>query len=77
MYIDLILDKTCDKEAITDIVSNLVKKHFEEKPELIEKVATECIKGAIKAQINTVLQSKEYRDFLRNKILEQLNIKEI
>lgn len=77
MYIDLELNKIYDKEQFNNIINEMVTKHLNNNPELIEKVAIECIKGAIKSQINGILQSADYRNYLRDKILKQLNIKEI
>lgn len=42
----------------------------------IDELVRDCLKGAIKGTINSILQSIEYRNILRNRIMEQLNLKE-
>lgn len=42
----------------------------------IDELVRDCLKGAIKGTINSILQSVEYRNILRTRIMEQLNLKE-
>jgi len=65
------------EEKINKLVEKQVLKNIgiiTKDKEYINKLVTESMKGAIKSIISELLQSKNYRNILRNRIMEQLNL---
>lgn len=48
---------------------------FEDRKEL-NRLIQECVKGQIKANINDLMQGKDFREFLRDRIAENIGMKE-
>lgn len=60
------------KAVLPEIIN---EKLFEDKNKL-NAMIRECVKGQIMATINNLMQEKEFRIFLRDKIMEQIGMKE-
>lgn len=61
------------KSLIEETVLNNVELILKDE-ELINKLISESLKGSIKSIITEILQSKDYRNILRDRILKQLNL---
>lgn len=59
------------KAVLPEIIN---EKLFEDKNKL-NAMIRECVKGQIKATINDLMQGKDFRDFLRDKVMEQIGMK--
>ena len=76
MYFDLSeegnnkLNKLIEQEVLSNIEIILKDKNY------IDKLVAESLKGSIKAIINEILQSKNYRNILRDRIMQQLKLEE-
>ena len=74
MYFDLSeegnnkLNKLIEQEVLNNIEIILKDKNY------IDKLVAESLKGSIKAIINEILQSKNYRNILRDRIMQQLKL---
>lgn len=75
MYIDLNIGTILDESQVKKLVTEIIVKKINGDSELIKEIITEAIKGSIKREVNNIVQSNEYRTFIRNKILEKLGIK--
>ena len=65
------------EEKINKLIEKQILKNIgiiTKDKEYINKLVTESMKGAIKSIISELLQSKNYRNILRNRIMEQLNL---
>lgn len=60
------------KAELPHIVNEIL---FEDRKEL-NKLIQECVKGQIKANINDLMQGKDFREFLRDRIAENIGMKE-
>lgn len=71
MYIDI---KLSDEvvEQIGNIVKLEVENQIKGNDELIKQATKEMLKGQIKTHINNILVTNEYREYLRDKIVEYL-----
>ncbi|MBR3655267.1 MAG: hypothetical protein IKR34_02055 [Candidatus Gastranaerophilales bacterium] len=76
MYFDLSeegnskLNKLIEQEVLNNIEIILKDKNY------IDKLVSESLKGSIKAIINEILQSKNYRNILRDRIMQQLKLEQ-
>lgn len=65
------------EEKINKLIEKQILKNIgiiTKDKEYINKLVTESMKGAIKSIISELLQSKNYRNILRDRIMEQLNL---
>ena len=71
MYLDI---KLSDEvvEQIGNIVKLEVENQIKNNNELVKQMIKEMLKGQIKTHINNILVSNEYREYLRDKIVEYL-----
>lgn len=78
MYISVNLDLDNQKQ-----ISNYVKEHLPEtitneifKDEnKLKSIIKQCVQNQIKGAINEILQGKDYKEFLREKIMIEMGIK--
>ena len=79
MYISLNIEPEKTKELewyIKSVLPEIInEKLFEDKNKL-NAMIRECVKGQIKATINDLMQGKDFRDYLRDQIMEQIGMKE-
>lgn len=71
MYLDI---KLSDEvvEQIGNIVKLEVENQIKNNNELVKHLVKEMLKGQIKTHINNILASNEYREYLRDKLVEYL-----
>ena len=75
MYISLSLEPEKTKELeqyIKAILPEIINEHLFEDTNSLRKMINECVKGQIKAHINDILQGKDFRNFLRDKIMQEI-----
>ncbi len=76
MYFDLSeegnnkLNKLIEQEVLNNIEIILKDKNY------IDKLVAESLKGSIKSIICEILQSKNYRNILRDRIMQQLKLEQ-
>ena len=58
------------KQAVIESASEQLVKN----PEELRKMVRECVKGILMARINDILQTRDYRAFLRDKIAKEIGI---
>lgn len=68
--------KTKLRQLIDETVLNNVELILQDK-NLIDKLVQESLKGSIKAIITEILQTKDYRNTLRDRIMKKLNLSEV
>ena len=77
MYLDISDEaKTKLRQLIDETVLNNVELILQDK-NLIDKLVQESLKGSIKAIIVEILQNKNYRNILRDRIMKQLKLDEV
>ncbi len=81
MYINLKLE--IEPETTREIedyirikLPELINESIFEDRNALDKMIKECVKGQFKQQINEIMQGKDYRDFLRNKIMQSIGMEE-
>lgn len=73
MYFNIdISEKT--KNRICEIVQEQIDELVLKDDEFIKKLVKESISGAVKCRINEIVQSINFRNELRDRILKQLNL---
>lgn len=63
--------------AIEKQLPEIIKEYFTSNPQEITKIIKECVKGQFKSCCNDILQSKELRAYLTEKIMNKLDIDNI
>ena len=77
MYLDISDEaKTKLRQLIDETVLNNVELILQDE-NLIGKLVQESLKGSIKAMICEILQTKDYRNILRDRIMKQLKLDEV
>lgn len=76
MYLDIVLSIEA-QQRIKELVQDKVDEIIAEDTEYVKELALEVLKGAIKNEINNAIQSTNYRNILRDRILKQLKLGEI
>lgn len=77
MYLDISDEaKTKLRQLIDETVLNNVELILKDE-NLINKLVQERLKGAISSIIAEILQCKDYRHVLRDRIMKQLDIEEL
>ena len=74
IYIDFKLSEETQKEIQQEILKSAENILLKDKQEL-RKIINECVKGVIRGNITEILQSKEYKNYLRDEIMQQIGIK--
>ena len=79
MYLSVNIEPEKTKELewyIKSVLPEIInEKLFEDKNKL-NAMIRECVKGQLMATINNLMQEKEFRNFLRDKVMEQIGMKE-
>ena len=73
LYIDLKLPDELLKKIEDEAVSQMKLAITGNDSEMI-RIIKDCVKGAIRSRINEILDGKDYRTFLRDKIAVELGI---
>lgn len=75
MYItiDFKLPENIQEQIKQETIATATEMLFKDKTE-IKKVVQECVRGALKANITELLQGKEFKNFLRDKIAEEIGL---
>lgn len=76
MYLDVTLSIE-SQQKVKELIKSKVDEFIAEDNDHLEKLALDVLKGAIKCEVNNVLQSTNYRNVLRDRILKQLKLGEI
>lgn len=79
MYLSINLSPEKTKELelyIKAILPEVINENIFADTNKLKSLINECVKGQIKATINDLMQGQDFRNFLRNKILEQIGMKE-
>lgn len=79
MYLSINLSPEKTKELelyIKSILPEVINENIFADTNKLKSLINECVKGQIKATINDLMQGQDFRNFLRNKILEQIGMKE-
>lgn len=76
MYLDVTLSIE-SQQKVKELIKSKVDEFIAEDNDHLEKLALDVLKGAIKVEVNNVLQSTNYRNILRDRILKQLKLGEI
>lgn len=73
LYIDLKLPDELLKKIEDEAVSQMKLAITGNDSEMV-RIIKDCVKGAIRSRINEILDGKDYRVFLRDKIAAELGI---
>ena len=73
LYIDLKLPDELLKKIEDEAVSQMKLAITGNDSEMV-RIIKDCVKGAIRSRINEILDGKDYRTFLRDKIAAELGI---
>lgn len=65
------------EEYIKDILPEVINKTWLDDPTQLNGIIRECVRGYIKGTITDLIQGKDYRSFLRDKIMEQIGMKDV
>lgn len=60
------------KATLPEIINNVLLEDTTQ----LNRMITECVKGYIKGTITELMQGKDFRNFLRDKIMEQVGMKD-
>lgn len=77
MYLTVSLDPQKTKELeqyIQDVLPEIINENLFKDQNKLKSMVNECVKGQIKATINDLMQGKDFRDYLRNKIMEEIGM---
>lgn len=77
MYLTVSLDPQKTKELeqyIQDILPEIINENLFKDQNKLKSMVNECVRGQIKATINDLMQGKDFRDYLRNKIMEEIGM---
>ena len=73
MHINVDLKLTEEQEQIVqERVKNALSEVFFHKDNEIGALIRQCVKGFIKSEINIILQTKDYKEFLTERIKEEI-----
>ena len=75
MYINI--DFRLNEELQEQIKQETIKQATEmllQNPNELRSMIKECVKGQLKAIITEILQGKDYRNFLRDKIAKEIGV---
>lgn len=77
MYLTVGLEPQKTKELeqyIQDVLPEIINENLFKDQNKLKSMVNECVKGQIKATINDLMQGKDFRDYLRNKIMEEIGM---
>ena len=78
MYITVGLNPEKTKEIedyIKAVLPEIINENIFADKNKLKTMINECVKGQIKATINDIMQGKDFRDYLRNQVMEQIGMK--
>lgn len=73
--IDFKLSENLQEQIRQETINNATEILLKDQTEL-NKIIRECVKGALRANITEILQCKDYRNFLRDKIAKEIGLLE-
>lgn len=65
------------EQYIKDVLPEVINKTLLEDPTQLNGIIRECVRGYIKGTITSLIQDKDYRSFLRDRIMEQIGVKDV
>ena len=65
------------EQYIKDVLPEVINKTLLEDPTQLNGIIRECVSGYIKGTITNLIQGKDYRSFLRDRIMEQIGMKDV
>ncbi len=77
LHLTITLDKTISEEILTHLqqeVPRLIKESIYENPTILNNLIKTCVTGQIRQICNEVLQGKEIKQTLTEKVLEVLDV---
>ena len=77
MYLTISLDVEKTKELeqyIKAILPEIINENIFKDQNKLKSMINECVKGQIKATINDLMQGKDFRDYLRDKIMQEIGM---
>lgn len=77
MYVTVSLEAEKTKELeqyIKAILPEIINENIFKDQNRLKSMINECVKGQIKATINDLMQAKYFRDFLRDKIMQEIGM---
>lgn len=78
MYITVGLNPEKTKEIedyIKAVLPEIINENIFADTNKLKTMINDCVKGQIKATINDIMQGKDFRDYLRNQVMEQIGMK--
>lgn len=63
------------EDYIKALLPEIINENIFADKNKLKTMINECVKGQIKATINDLMQGKDFRDFLRDKIMEEIGMK--
>lgn len=75
MYININFDlpENIQEQIKQETIATAIEMFLKDKTEM-RKSIQECVKGALKANINEILQTKDFKNFLKHKIAEEIGL---
>lgn len=77
MYLTIGLNPEKTKELegyIKSILPEIINENIFADQNKLKQMINECVKGQIKATINDLMQGKDFRDYLRNQVMQHIGI---
>ena len=78
MYITINLSVEQTKEIekyIKAILPEIINENLFQDQNKLKSMINECVRGQIKATINDLMQGRDFRDYLRDKIMQEIGMK--